>query len=76
MHSDCVDKCVIYLGGEAMKVRFILFVMLFFLGGSSGYANSEKSISEELLSEYKNFSLAECIEKIMKKWALFLLSYL
>ncbi len=50
--------------------------MLCFLGGSSGYANSEKNISKELLSEYKNFSLAECIEKIMKKWALFLLSYL
>ncbi|ELG5399674.1 hypothetical protein Q9565_003716 [Salmonella enterica] len=59
-----------------MKIRFILFIMMFFLGGASGYASSEKSISKELLSEYKKFSLAECIEKIMKKWALFLLSYL
>lgn len=67
MHSDCVDKCVIYLGGETMKIRFILFIMIFFLGGSSGYANSEKSISEELLSEYKKFSLAECIEKNYEK---------
>ncbi|EDI0753398.1 hypothetical protein CC877_20845, partial [Salmonella enterica subsp. enterica serovar Uzaramo] len=50
-----------------MKIRFILFIMIFFLGGSSGYANSEKSISEELLSEYKKFSLAECIEKNYEK---------
>ncbi|MGT3734223.1 hypothetical protein KJ201_26985, partial [Salmonella enterica subsp. enterica serovar Typhi] len=41
--------------------------MLCFLGGSSGYANSEKNISKELLSEYKNFSLAECIEKNYEK---------
>lgn len=59
-----------------MKIRFILFIMIFFLGGSSGYANSEKSISEELLSEYKNFHLLSVLKKIMKKWALFLLSYL
>lgn len=59
-----------------MKIRFRLFLMLFCLGWSSDYANSEKNISKELLSEYKKFSLAECIEKIMKKWALFLLSYL
>ncbi|EBA1259385.1 hypothetical protein NEV71_004645, partial [Salmonella enterica] len=50
-----------------MKIRFILFLMLFFLGWSSGYANSEKSISKELLSEYKKFSLAECIEKNYEK---------
>ncbi|EHG0014613.1 hypothetical protein J1K50_002859 [Salmonella enterica subsp. enterica serovar Magwa] len=50
-----------------MKIRFILFIMMFFLGGASGYASSEKSISKELLSEYKKFSLAECIEKNYEK---------
>ncbi|EAX5333326.1 hypothetical protein AXB75_23055, partial [Salmonella enterica] len=50
-----------------MKIRFRLFLMLFCLGWSSGYANSEKNISKELLSEYKKFSLAECIEKNYEK---------
>lgn len=67
MYNDCVDKCVIFLGSEIMKIRFILFFMLFFLGWLLGYVNLEKSIFKEFFSEYKKFLFVECIEKNYEK---------
>lgn len=59
-----------------MKVRFILFVMLFFWEGRQVMRIQKKAFLKNFLVSIKNFHLLSVLKKIMKKWALFLLSYL